>query len=47
MTIKETLKKAIDLLKLQNIEEPILKSKIILSNCMLKQKEYLLIHKNE
>lgn len=47
MTIKETLKKAIDLLKLQNIEEPILKSKIILSNCMLKQKEYLLIHENE
>lgn len=47
MTIKETLKKAIDLLKLQNIEEPILKSKIILSNCMLKPKEYLLIHENE
>lgn len=47
MTIKKTLKKAIDLLKLQNIEEPILKSKIILSNCMLKPKEYLLIHENE
>lgn len=47
MTIKETLKKAIDLLKLQNIEEPILKSKIILSNCMLKPKEHLLIHENE
>ena len=47
MTIKETLKKAIYLLKLQNIEEPILKSKIILSNCMLKPKEYLLIHENE
>ena len=47
MIIKDALKKAIKMLEIQNIEEPILKSKIILSKCILKPKEYLIIRENE
>lgn len=47
MTIKETLKKAICLLNTKAIEEPILKSKILLSNCLNKPKEFLFIHEND
>lgn len=47
MIIKDVLKKAVKMLESQNIEEPILKSKIILSKCILKPKEYLIIHEDE
>lgn len=47
MIIKDALKKAVKMLESQNIEEPILKSKIILSKCILKPKEYLIIHEDE
>lgn len=47
MIIKGALIKAIDLLKMKNIEEPILKSKILLSNCLNKSKEFLFIHEND
>ena len=47
MTINKILEKSIILLKNNNIEEPILKSKIILANCLNKNKEYLFINGEE
>lgn len=44
MKINEMLEKAIALLKNNNIEEPILKSKIILAHCLNVTKEYILIN---
>ena len=47
MIIKEALKKSIELLEKNNIEESILKAKIILSTLLSKPKEYLLINENQ
>ena len=47
MTINKILEKSIILLKNNNIEEPILKSKIILANYLNKNKEYLFINGEE
>ncbi len=47
MNIKETLGYAINLLKENNINEPIIKTRIILANILNRDKEYLLIHENE
>lgn len=47
MIIKEALKKSIELLEKNNIEESILKAKMILSTLLSKPKEYLLINENQ
>ena len=47
MTIKEALKKSVELLEKNNIEESILKAKIVLANLLEKPKEYLFINENE
>lgn len=47
MTIKEALTKAINLLKKSNIENPIQQAKIVLASVLKKEKEYILINKNE
>ena len=47
MIIKEALKKSIELLEKNNIEESILKAKIILSTLLSKPKEYLFINENQ
>lgn len=47
MVIKEALKKSIELLEENNIEESILKAKIILANLLSKTKEYLFINEKE
>ena len=47
MNIKETLEYGIELLKENNIDEPIMKVRILLSNILNKNKEYLLIHETE
>ncbi len=47
MTISEALKNSIEILKRSNVESPIQKSKILLSNILQKSKEYLLINENE
>lgn len=47
MRIEDVLKKAINKLKENNIEKPILMSKLILANCLKKSKEYILIHEQE
>lgn len=47
MKINELLQKAIIELEKNNIEESSLKTKILLSNCISKPKEYLFIHENE
>lgn len=48
MNIKQALEYGIELLKENNIDEPILKTRIILANILNESKEYLIIHeKNE
>ena len=47
MNIKEALEYGIKLLKKNNQEEPIFKTKILLSNILNKNKEYLLINEKE
>lgn len=47
MVIKEALKKSIELLEENNIEESMLKAKIILANLLSKPKEYLFINEKE
>ncbi len=47
MNIKEALEYGINLLKENNINEPIIKARIILANMLNKNKEYLLIYENE
>lgn len=47
MIIKEVLKNSIDILKNENIEDASLKVKILLSEVLGKDKEYLLIHDQE
>lgn len=47
MTIKEALKKSVELLEKNNIEESILKAKRVLANLLEKPKEYLFINENE
>ena len=47
MTIKEALKKSVELLEKNNIEERIIKAKIVLANLLEKPKEYLFINENE
>ena len=47
MTIHDVLKLNITKLKEHNIEEPILKAKILLAFVLCKTKEYLLINQNE
>lgn len=47
MTIHDVLKLNITKLKEHNIEEPILKAKILLAFVLCKTKEYLLVNHNE
>ena len=47
MTIKQILEESINILKENNIEEPILKSKLLLAFVLKKEKEYLLINDNK
>jgi len=47
MTIKEMIEGAIVLLQKNNIDESLIKSKIILSKCIGRSKEYLFIHGDE
>lgn len=47
MNIKQALEYGIELLKENNIDEPILKTRIILANVLNKSKEYLIIHEKE
>ena len=47
MNIKQVLEYGINLLKKNNINEPIIKTRIILANILNKDKEYLVIHANE
>lgn len=47
MNIKQALEYGIELLKENNIDEPILKARIILANILNESKEYLLIHEKE
>lgn len=47
MTIKQILEEAISILKENKIEEPILKSKLLLAFVLKKEKEYLIINDNK
>ena len=47
MNIKEALEYAVKLLRENNINEPIIKTRIILTNVLNRDKGYLLIHENE
>lgn len=47
MNIKDALKYGINKLKENNVQEPILKSKLILANLLNKNKEYLLVNEEE
>lgn len=47
MTIEQNLKIAIQKLKQENIEEPMLKARILLCYVLSVQKEYLMIHSND
>ena len=47
MNIKQALEYGIELLKENNIAEPILKSRIVLANIWDKSKEYLMVHELE
>ena len=47
MNIKQALEYGIKLLKENNIDEPILKTRIILANILNKTKEYLMVHELE
>lgn len=47
MNIKQALEHGIELLKENNIDEPILKTRIILANILSESKEYLIIHEKD
>ena len=47
MNIKQILEYGIKLLKENRIDEPILKTRILLANILKKSKEYLMIHEKE
>lgn len=47
MNIKEILKKSNELLTKKNIDESILKSRILLANVLNVKKEYLITHDDE
>ena len=47
MNIKQVLKYGIELLKENNIDEPILKTRILLANILNETKEYLIVHELE
>ena len=47
MNIKQTLEYGIELLRKNNIDEPILKVRIILANILNEAKEYLMVHELE
>lgn len=47
MNIKQALEYGIELLKENNIDEPILKTRIILANILNESKEYLIIHEKD
>lgn len=47
MNIKQALEYGIELLRENNIDEPILKSRIILANILKQNKEYLMVHELE
>lgn len=47
MNIKQTLEEGINVLKENNIHEPILKARIILANILKQNKEYLMVHELE
>ena len=47
MNIKHLLEYGIELLKENNIDEPILKTRIILANILNQTKEYLMVHELE
>ena len=47
MNIKQILEYGIIILKESNIEEPILKARMLLANILKQSKEYLLIHETE
>ena len=47
MNIKQALEYGIQLLKENNIDEPILKSRIILANILNETREYLMVHELE
>jgi len=47
MNIKQALEYGIELLKENNIDEPILKTRILLANILNQTKEYLMVHELE
>ena len=47
MNIKQALEYGIELLKENNVDEPILKTRILLSNILEQSKEYLIVYNNE
>lgn len=47
MNIKQALEYGIELLKENNIDEPILKARIVMANILDQNKEYLVIHEEE
>lgn len=47
MKIKDTLKQGVEILKQANIEDAILKARILLSFILKKKKEYLIVHDEE
>lgn len=47
MNIKQALEYGIELLKEKNIDEPLLRTRIILANILNESKEYLMIHEKE
>ena len=47
MKIKEVLYKSIEILKENNIEEPVLKARILLAYLLGVEKEYLVIHSED
>lgn len=47
MTIQENLRKAIQNLKQENVEEPMLKARLLLCYVLKVEKEYLVIHSDE
>ena len=47
MKIKNILNKAIEILKENSIEQPVLKTRMILTNILNKSKEYIMIHDEE
>lgn len=47
MNIKQELENAIKILKENNIQEPILKARLLLADVLNKSKEYILVHDNK